>query len=667
MSMCLARNSSVLSAAADASMAKAMGMLMVAPAMAAAAASITAGHRPRARTPWQTSNNGLPEASQPSMCAVARSLPSFTAKAQPQRHQALPAEPLTSQVWDKTSASCGQSPDPHPAPFVRKAPARKQVSRKASSSWLTQALSNPPPPKARSSVSSLDSPAPHDASRAHALASLRTQQLRDSPRMFHTPPASPALPTTSHTLPSRHPSSQVSLGHVSLKQRSGSEDSVRASSAACGGAGTPLPVSGPRQRLLSLLSMVDREAHSTGRRASSEPKDGTGHLGQTAPPPAAGQPVPVRSSLLQSRSGVPAPGSQAVSTEASESHGHSLHCFGTSDLKTAVEVGEGDKWQQTDRRLRFDAVLRQEPAPMGGGTAEERSSARQQDTEGFPTSLHEVTVTAVTDPETQQQVLLVVQTDVSERSAVEERLMALTAAQMTMLEAMFPRHIMEQIASHGATSNLTEKASGGNGWQNVATMDLSKLATHHECVTIMFTDIVGFTAFSKECTPGQVMSFLNELFSKMDGLLDKHNVYKVETAGDCYIICGGLLDEDEDGFKTVASGSPTRVAKIKAARRALNFAVEMMRVASTVMMPNTGKPVVLRAGLHSGPVVSGLVGSRLPKFSLFGDTMNTASRMESTSVPGRIQVSQATYELLRDPRPSRWQPTGGVQVKGGWP
>ncbi|KAL6760553.1 hypothetical protein V8C86DRAFT_1826276 [Haematococcus lacustris] len=135
MSMCLARNNAVLSAAADASMAKAMGMLMVAPAMAAAAAGITAGHRGRARTPWQTSNNGLPEASQPSMCAVARSLPSFTAKAQPQRRQALPAEPLTSQVWDKTSALCVQSPDPHPAPFVRKAPARKQVSRKASSRW----------------------------------------------------------------------------------------------------------------------------------------------------------------------------------------------------------------------------------------------------------------------------------------------------------------------------------------------------------------------------------------------------------------------------------------------------------------------------------------------------------------------------------------------------
>ncbi|KAL6760547.1 hypothetical protein V8C86DRAFT_1073821 [Haematococcus lacustris] len=225
--------------------------------------------------------------------------------------------------------------------------------------------------------------------------------------MFHTPPASPAPPTTFQTLSARHPSGRVSLGNVLLKQRSSSEISVRGSSAACSGAGTPLPVSGPRQRLLSLLSMVDREAHSrssTGRRASSEPKDGTGHLGQTAPPPAAGQPVPVRSSLLQSRSGVPAPGSQAASTEASESHGHSLRRFGTSDLEMSVEDGEGDKWQQTDRRLRFDAVPRQEPAPVGGGTAEEKSSARQQDTEGFPTSLHEVAVTAVTDPETQQQV-----------------------------------------------------------------------------------------------------------------------------------------------------------------------------------------------------------------------------------------------------------------------
>ncbi|GFH08250.1 guanylate cyclase domain-containing protein, partial [Haematococcus lacustris] len=169
---------------------------------------------------------------------------------------------------------------------------------------------------------------------------------------------------------------------------------------------------------------------------------------------------------------------------------------------------------------------------------------------------------------------------------------------------------MEQIADGAAAA-----MSGAAGF-DVGAMSLSKLATHHECVTIMFTDIVGFTAFSKECTPCQVMSFLNELFSKLDALLDKHNVYKVETAGDCYIICGGLLDEDEDGFQAVSTSSPCNAAKTKAARRALNFALDMLRVAATVMMPNTGEPVVLRAGLHSGPVVSGLVGSRLPKFSL---------------------------------------------------
>ncbi|GFH20709.1 guanylate cyclase domain-containing protein, partial [Haematococcus lacustris] len=173
------------------------------------------------------------------------------------------------------------------------------------------------------------------------------------------------------------------------------------------------------------------------------------------------------------------------------------------------------------------------------------------------------------------QVLVVVQSDVSERTAVEERLMALTAAQMSMLEAMFPRHIMEQIAAQGASMERG-KRPGALGGGPAAGLDLDKMATQHECVTIMFTDIVGFTAFSKECTPGQVMSFLNELFSKLDDLLDKHSVYKVETAGDCYIICAGLLDEDEDGFKTVSTASPSPAAKAKAARRALNFTMDMM-------------------------------------------------------------------------------------------
>ncbi|GFH25129.1 guanylate cyclase domain-containing protein, partial [Haematococcus lacustris] len=234
-------------------------------------------------------------------------------------------------------------------------------------------------------------------------------------------------------------------------------------------------------------------------------------------------------------------------------------------------------------------------------------------------SLHEVTVAPLTDPESGQQVLLVVQSDVSERSGLEDRLVTLAAAQTSMLEAM---HVLERLMRCAAPSS----SPGPVGSSLTQQLDVAALATHHECVTIMFTDIVGFTTMSKECQPAQVMSFLNELFSQLDQLVNKHAVFKVETAGDCYIVCGGLLDEDEDGFMTVSSGQQNGAARTRAARRVLNFAADMMQ-------------------------------------ARFGDTMNTASRMESTSLPGRIQVSQPTYELLGDPQPERWQSTGGIEVK----
>ncbi|KAF5842669.1 hypothetical protein DUNSADRAFT_5744 [Dunaliella salina] len=100
------------------------------------------------------------------------------------------------------------------------------------------------------------------------------------------------------------------------------------------------------------------------------------------------------------------------------------------------------------------------------------------------------------------------------------------------------------------------------------------------------------------------------------------------------------------------------------ARQVLEFSKDLLLEAKKVCMPHTGEPVSVRIGIHSGDVVSGLIGTKLPKFSLFGDTMNSASRMESTGSPNRIHVSAATYALLLSCEDGGWEPTGGVQVKG---
>ena len=134
---------------------------------------------------------------------------------------------------------------------------------------------------------------------------------------------------------------------------------------------------------------------------------------------------------------------------------------------------------------------------------------------------------------------------------------------------------------------------------------------------------------SKEVEPAEVMHFLNTLYSRYDMLLDEWGVYKVETVGDCYVVAGGLIHKDKDGFGCVVrdnSGSH--------AHDVFGFAKAMVSEAQKVLMPHNQQPVLLRVGLHTGPIVSGIIGTRMPKFCLFGDAMNTASRMESTCLEG---------------------------------
>ncbi|KXZ50103.1 hypothetical protein GPECTOR_18g79 [Gonium pectorale] len=162
------------------------------------------------------------------------------------------------------------------------------------------------------------------------------------------------------------------------------------------------------------------------------------------------------------------------------------------------------------------------------------------------------------------------------------------------------------------------------------------------------------------------MNFLNALYSRFDAMLDAYGVYKVETIGDCYIVAGGLIREDEDGMAAVREGGSSDDPLH--AERVFMFAKAMLSAAKEVLMPTTGQPVEIRIGIHMGPVLSGLVGTKMPRFCVLGETVTTASRIESTGQPGAVHASEVVYNRLRGYE--GWEPGRGLeaapnpQVKG---
>ncbi|GIL53249.1 hypothetical protein Vafri_8897 [Volvox africanus] len=229
--------------------------------------------------------------------------------------------------------------------------------------------------------------------------------------------------------------------------------------------------------------------------------------------------------------------------------------------------------------------------------------------------------------------------------------------QLLAVMLIFPRHVLAYMTEEGGPWGAPENPDP-NRWRPMV-RDINKLATSHDEVTLLFADIQGFTPMCKVLEPRVVMAFLNDLFTRFDRRLDEFGVYKVETIGDCYMVAGGLVHEDEDGMVAVRNGAGHKDRLH--AERVFMFAKAMLSAASRMSLPTTGGPVKMRIGIHSGPVVSGVVGQRMPRFCLFGDTVNTASRMESTGVPGCIHASEAARALLRN---EAWVATGGIEVKG---
>ena len=170
------------------------------------------------------------------------------------------------------------------------------------------------------------------------------------------------------------------------------------------------------------------------------------------------------------------------------------------------------------------------------------------------------------------------------------------------------------------------------------------IANGHEIVSVMFADLCGFTALSRKTSPADLVSMLNGIFTAFDLIVEKHGVEKIKTIGDCYMLVGGIPLHRDDHAAAVAE-----------------CALEMIDALAGINQAN-GTELQMRVGIHTGPVVAGVIGKIKFTYDLWGDTVNVASRMESSGQPGRIHISEQTEAQLRGQFPL--EDRGFVECKG---
>jgi len=177
-------------------------------------------------------------------------------------------------------------------------------------------------------------------------------------------------------------------------------------------------------------------------------------------------------------------------------------------------------------------------------------------------------------------------------------------------------------------------------------------AKHFDQVTILFTDFKGFTEASERMSPQELVEELNTCFKAFDGIITAHGIEKIKTIGDAYMCAGGL--------PVPASSTPAGVVQAAVDMQAFMITRKKERDA-------LGKPAFeMRVGIHTGPVVAGIVGVKKFAYDIWGDTVNTASRMESSGEVGQVNISESTYALVRAQAGSlfHFTPRGRVQAKG---
>ncbi len=173
-----------------------------------------------------------------------------------------------------------------------------------------------------------------------------------------------------------------------------------------------------------------------------------------------------------------------------------------------------------------------------------------------------------------------------------------------------------------------------------------QIAESFSDVTVLFADVVDFTPWAARREPGEVLDVLNAIFSTFDRLADHYDLEKIKTIGDCYMIAGGLPVPRGDHAQAVAE-------------MALDMRSEFNSLPVVRRQEITMR---LRTGMHSGPVIAGVIGQKKFIYDLWGDTVNTASRMQSQGTANEIQVSADTYQRLKEQ--FEFQGPGAIQVKG---
>jgi class 3 adenylate cyclase len=207
---------------------------------------------------------------------------------------------------------------------------------------------------------------------------------------------------------------------------------------------------------------------------------------------------------------------------------------------------------------------------------------------------------------------------------VHERTLELQAEQAksdSLLHAMLPAGIVERLK---AGENL--------------------IADRFASASVLFADLVGFTPLTMELEAAEIIELIGGLFSHFDSLITKHGVEKIRTIGDNYMVASGVPAPRSDHAQALA-----------------RMALDMANYIHARPMYRD-KRVDFRIGINSGPLIAGVIGDRKHQYDLWGDTVNTASRMESSGTPGKIQITQTTYELIKDEFVC--EPRGKVSVKG---